>query len=96
MQGSDIEELIESHGSYSVKMAFSYHISKHSASSYASLVDRGANGGLAVADVHILERTGKKVSVTGIDSHEVPGLDIVTCVVLSLTNHGKANMIMHE
>ena len=31
MQDSDIEELIESHGSYSVKMAFSYHISKHSA-----------------------------------------------------------------
>ena len=26
-------------------MAFSYHISKHSASSYQSLVDRGAIGG---------------------------------------------------
>ena len=61
MQGSDIEELIESHGSYSVKMAYSYHISKHSASSYASLVDRGANGGLAVADVHIsLRELGEK------------------------------------
>ena len=68
---SDIKDLIDSHGGYSAKMAFSYHISKHSASSYGSLVDRGANGGLAGADVHILERTGRKVSVTGIDDHEL-------------------------
>ena len=50
-----------------------YHISKHSAFSYGSLVDRGANGGLAGADVHVLERTGRKVSVTDIDDHELPG-----------------------
>ena len=55
-----------------------YHISKNSASSYVSLVDRGANGGLAGADVHVLERTGRIVSVTGIDDHELPGLDMVT------------------
>ena len=74
----------------------SYHFSKHSASSYGSLVDRGVNGSLIGVDVHILERTGKKVSVTGIDDHELPGLDIVTCVALIHTNHGKVNMIMHE
>ena len=39
-QDSDIEELIDSHGGYCAKMVFSYHISKHSASSYGSLVDR--------------------------------------------------------
>ena len=50
-----------------------YHISKHSAFSYGSLVDRGVNGGLAGADVHVLERTGRKVSVTDIDDHELPG-----------------------
>ena len=63
-------------------MTSTYHISKHSTSSFGSLVDRGANGGLAGADVHVLERTGRKVSVTGIDDHELPGLDIVTCVAL--------------
>ena len=47
-----------------------------------SLVDRGANGGLAGADVHVLERTSIKVSVTGIDDQELAGLDIVTCVAL--------------
>ena len=31
-----------------------------------SLIDRGANGGLAASDVRILERTGQTVSVTGI------------------------------
>ena len=43
-----------------------------------------------------MERTSQKVSVTGIDDHELPGLDIVTCVALIQTNHGKVNMLMHE
>ena len=96
MQDSDIEDLLESHTPYSVNMASTYHISKHSTSSYGSLVDRGANGGLAGADVCVLQRAGGKVSVTGIDDHELPGLDIVTCVALIETNHGKVNMLMQE
>ena len=59
------------------------------------MVDRGANGGLAGGD-HVLDRTGRKVSVTGIDDHELPDLDIVTCVALIQTNHSKVNMLMHE
>ena len=54
MHNSDIEDPLEIYGHYSAKMASTYHISKHSASSYASLVDREANGGLAGADVHVL------------------------------------------
>ena len=34
---------------------------KHSSSHYGSLIDRGANGGLAGSDVRILERTGRTV-----------------------------------
>ena len=41
MQDSDIEDLLESHTPYSVNMTSTYHISKHSASSYGSLVDGG-------------------------------------------------------
>ena len=63
--------------SYSINKTHIYHVSKHSSSHYASLIDRGANGGLAGSDVRILERTGRTVSVTGIDNHELPGLDIV-------------------
>ena len=54
------------------------------------------NGGLAGADVCVLARTGRKLSVTGIKDHELPGLDIVTCVALIQTNHDKVNMLMHE
>ena len=41
MQDSHIEDLLKTHGHYSAKMASTYHIFKHSASSYGSLVDRG-------------------------------------------------------
>ena len=51
--------------------------------------------GLAGADVHILERTGRKVSVIAKADHELPCLDIVLCVALIHTNHGKVNMLMH-
>ena len=68
----------------------------HSSSHYGSLIDRGANGGLAGYAVRILERTGSTVSVTGIDNHELPGLDIATCSALIHTNHGNMVLIMHE
>ena len=82
--------------SYSVNNTHLYHVSKHSSSQYGSLIDRGANGGLAGSDMRILERTGQTVSVTGIGNHELPGLDIVTCAALLHTNHGKVILIMHE
>ena len=82
--------------SYSINKTHIYHVSKHSSSHYGSLIDRGANGGLAGSDVRILERTGRTVSVTGIDNHELPGLDIVTCAALLHTNHGEVVLIMHE
>ena len=82
--------------SYSINKTHIYHVSKHSSSHYGSLIDRGANGGLASSDVRILERTGRTVSVTGIANHELPGLDIVTCTALLHTNHGKVILIMHE
>ena len=46
--------------------------------------------------MRILERIGRTVSVTGIDNHELPGLDIVTCAALLHTNHDKVVLIMHE
>ena len=94
MQDIDIENLLETHGQSN--MVSTCHISKQSASSDGSSVDSGANVGVAVADVCVLERTGQQVSLMGIDDHELPGLDIVTCVALIQTNHGKVNMLMHE
>ena len=82
--------------SYSINKTHIYHVSKHSTSHYGSLIDWGAKGGLAGSDVRILERTGRTVTVTGIDNHDLPGLDIVTCDALLHTNHGKVVLIMHE
>ena len=53
-------QILDAHGHYSAKLASTYHSSRHSAASYGSLVDRGANGGLAGADAHVLERTVRK------------------------------------
>ena len=94
---STLEHIMDTYSpSYSINKTHIYHVSKHSSSHYGSFIDRGANGGLAGSDVRILERTGRTVSVTGIDNHELPGLDIVTCAALLHTNHGKVVLIMHE
>ena len=73
MQDANVEDLLQTHGQYSENMASTYYISNHSPSSYGSLVDSRINGGLAGADVHVLERTGRKISVTGIDDHVLSG-----------------------
>jgi len=43
-----------------------------------SLIDRGANGGLLGDDALVLEKTGRKVDVAGLDQHTVNDLEIVT------------------
>ena len=75
---------------------FTYHVAQASQAKHGSLVDRGANGGLDGSDVRILSRSSKKCTVTGIDSHELQGLDVVQCAVLVETNNGIVNLIMNE
>ena len=53
---------------------FIYHVAQASQAKHGSLVDRGANGGVAGSDVRILSRSSRKWTVTGIDSHELQGL----------------------
>ena len=57
-----------------------YDVSNHKASKHGSLVDRGANGGLAGSDVRIINKDVVPclVDVSGIDSHQVTNLPIVT------------------
>ena len=72
---------------------FTYHVAQASQAKHGSLIDRGANGGLAGSDVRILSRSSRKCTVTGIDSHELQGLDVVQCAALVETNHGIVNLI---
>ena len=75
---------------------FIYHIAQASQAKHGSLVDRGANGGLAGSDVRILSRSSRKCTVTGIESHELQGLDVVQCTALVETNHDIVNLILNE
>ena len=80
----------------SINRHFTYHIAQASQPKHGSLVDRGANGGLAGSDVRILSRSSRKCTVTGIDSHELQGLDVVQCAAIVETYHGIVNLIMNE
>ena len=80
----------------SINHHFTYHVGQASQAKHGSLVDRGANGGLAGSDVRILSRSSRKCTVTGIDSHELQGLDVVQCAALVESNHGIVNLIMNE
>ena len=73
-----------------------YHVAQAKQARHGSLVDRGANGGLAGSDVRILSKSSRKCTVTGIDQHQINGLDIVHCAALVKTNHGYVNLIMNE
>ena len=75
---------------------FTYHVAQASQAKHGSLVDRGANGGLAGSDVKILSRSSRKRTVTGIDSHELQDLDVVQCAALVETNHDIVNLIMND
>ena len=69
---STLEHIMDTYPpSYSINKAHIYHVSKHSSSHYGSHIDRGAYGGLAGSDLRILEITGRTVSVTGIDNHDL-------------------------
>ena len=74
-----------------------YRISAHiSRNLRGSLVDRGANGGIAGDDVIILHRYEKYVDVTGIDNHEMTGLQIVDCLGKVMTQLGEAIVILRQ
>jgi hypothetical protein len=59
-------------------------------------VDRGANGGLFGSDVRILNHTNRKVTITGIDNHQVGDLPICTGAGYGYTQHGPVIFIMHQ
>ena len=52
------------------------------------LIDRGANGGLAGADMRVLQKTHKKINIVWIEDHELTGLDVVAAAALLDTQKG--------
>ena len=60
------------------------------------LIDRGANGGLAGADMRVNHTTPRKINIVGIDDHELTGLNVVTAAALLVTQKGPIIGVFHE
>ena len=74
-----------------------YCVSKHhSANSSLSLVDRGANGGVAGNDVRLIFQTARTVDIRGIDNHQVTNIPIGTVGGVITTQKGPVIAVMHQ
>lgn len=62
----------------------------------SSLVDRGANGGLAGQDVRLIETTMRLADVSGINNHTIEALPIATVAGVVTSHLGPVVMIMHQ
>ena len=62
----------------------------------SSLVDRGANGGLAGEDVRLIEQTARYADVSGINDHTIEGLPIAAVAGVVETHLGPICLIMHQ
>ena len=60
------------------------------------LIDRGANGGLAGADMRVIHTTPRKINIVGIDDHELTALNVVTAAALLDTQKGPIIGVFHE
>ena len=60
------------------------------------LIDRGANGGLAGADMRVIHTNPRKINIVGIDDHELTGLNVVTAATLLDTQKGPIIGVFHE
>ena len=60
------------------------------------LIDRGANGGLAGADMRVIHTTPRIINIVGIDDHELTGLNVVTAAALLDTQKGPIIGVFHE
>ena len=93
----DDERMIDGKLWRQVKCHVTYSISNHSTISQDSLVDRGANGGIAGDDVRVIEKVPDRfVNVRGIDNHEITEIPIVTAGGVTRTQHGEVIVIMHQ
>ncbi len=73
-----------------------YSASSHKSCKVGSLIDRGANGGIAGDDIHIIEKSNQTVDVRGIDNHQITNIPIVTARGIIKTQHGPAIAILHQ
>ena len=92
---SDITKVLSAKRSRQIQVC-KHYVFQHANHTNNQLVDRGANGGLAGSDMHVIYKTHRKIDISGIDNHEVNGLDVVTAATLLNTSLGKVIGIFNE
>ena len=92
---SDITKVLSAKRSRQIQVCKRY-LFQHANHTNNQLVDRGANGGLAGSDMRVIHKTHRKINISGIDNHEVTGLDVVTAATLLNTALGKVIGIFNE
>jgi hypothetical protein len=73
-----------------------YCVSKHHTNCSMSLVDRGANGGVAGNDFCVIFKTNRTVDIHGIDNHHVTNIPIGTVGGVVNSQKGSIIIIMHQ
>ena len=73
-----------------------YSVSAHSTGAESSLIDRGANGGIAGSDVRVISMSNRRVNVQGIDNHRMNDIRVATVGGVINTNFGDVVAIFHE
>jgi hypothetical protein len=95
----DIRRVLSKNSRRSVNLAHNeYKVSYHKASSgqSLSLIDRGANGGVAGTVVRVIFKTGRTVDIRGIDNHQCTNVDIGTVGGAINTQKGPIIGIKHQ
>ena len=92
---SDITKVLSAKRSRQIQVCKRY-LFQHANHTNNQLVDCGANGGLAGSDMRVIYKTHRKINISGIDNHEVTGLDVVTAATLLNTSLGKVIGIFNE
>ena len=92
---SDITKVLSAKRSRQIQVCKRY-LFQHANHTNNQLVDPSANGGLAGSDMRVIYKTHRKINISGIDNHEVTGLDVVTAATLLNTSLGKVIGIFNE
>ena len=61
-----------------------------------ALIDRGANGGVAGADVRVIHKLNRSTDIQGIDNHQITNVPIGTVGGVVATQAGPVIAIMHQ
>jgi hypothetical protein len=87
----------QSHATF-VSSSGGYRMSKHRGDvASSSLIDRGANGGLAGSGMQVISvDPSRKLTITGIDNHQMPDLDVVQAGAYVTSHKGPVIAIFHQ